>query len=228
MTFMSASRYSSLYFSGSNSPVLVGEVEVLGRSDLVRPVEGREEHRLAEGIEGGERLAVLDDDFADRRQLLVLEDLLEEVERLAADLVWLQVVGLLDEADVAVFLVGLRELLDLDRADRLERDLLEVLVGDHDVLVRRPLVALHGLAAGDDLLVDRAEDLHLDPREVLLVEHVEAHAVLGFGGQVELDGDRHEPELDGPLPHCSRHGSSSIFPGEWPSGEDRDGNSSAG
>ena len=169
-------------------------------------MEGRQQHRLRKRVERGERLAVLDDHLADRRQLLVLEDLAEQVERLAADLVRLDVIGLLDEADVAVLLLRLGELLDLDRADRLERDLLEVLVGDDDVLVGRPLVALHGLVPGDDSLVDRAEDLHLDPGQILLVEHVEADAVLRLGGQVELDGNRHQPELDGPLPHCARHG----------------------
>ena len=36
------------------------------------------------------------------------------------------------------------------------------------------------------------------------VEQVEADASL-LGGQVELDRDRHQPELDRPPPHRSRH-----------------------
>src|SRR4028118_867493 len=95
----------------------------------------------------------------------------------------------------AARLVGRPELLDLERADRLERNLLEVLIGDDDVLVRRVLVALHGLRATDDLLVRRAPDLHVDPGQIGLVEHVEADAVLRLGREVQLDRDGHQTEL---------------------------------
>ena len=105
-------------------------------ADLVGPVERGQEHRVAERIERGERLAVLDDDLADRREAVLGEDRLQEVERLAADLVGLEVVGALDEADGGVVALGLGELLDLDRADGLERDALEVLIGDDHVLAR--------------------------------------------------------------------------------------------
>ena len=178
--------------------------------DLVGPVERREEHRVLERVHRRERLAVADDELADRRQALVLEDLLEELEGLPPDAVRLEVVRLLDELRLALGLLRVDELRDLDRADGLERELLEVLVVDHDVLVRRVLVALHGLRALDDLLVLGAPDLHLDPRLVLLVEHVEAHAGPRFRGQVELDRDGHEAELDGPFPHGARHRSSSL------------------
>ena len=229
---MSASRYSSWYFSGSNSPVIaddellghrqlgrlevglfLGQVEVLRRADLIRPVEGREEHRVGERIERGERLAVLDHDLADRREALFGEHRLEQVEGLPADLVGLDVVGLLHELRVRVVAIGLRELLDLDRADRLERNLLKVLVCDHDVLVGRVFVALDRVGAGDDVVVDWAIRLHLDPREVLLVEHVEADLVARLRRQIELDRDRHQPELDRSLPHRSRHGVSSRAAG---------------
>src|SRR4029077_7509588 len=65
------------------------------------------------------------------------------------------------------------------------------------------------IAATDDLVVDRAVGLHLDPREVLLVEHVEADA-LGIGRQVELHRNGYEPELDRPFPHRARHACSSL------------------
>src|SRR5450759_5204560 len=97
------------------------------------------------------------------------------------------------------------ELLDLDRPDRLERNLLEVLVGDHDVLVGRVLVALDRVAARDDRLVRGAPDLHLDPRPVRGVEHVEADRVLGLGRRVELDRDRDQAELDRALPYRACH-----------------------
>ncbi len=82
---------------------------------------------------------------------------------------------------------------------------LEVLVRDHHVLVRRVLVAADGVPAIDDLLVRGAEDLHLDPRQVVLVEHVEADRLAGLGRRVELHRDGHEAELDGPFPHRARH-----------------------
>ena len=84
-------------------------------------MERRQEHRVAERVERGERLAVLDHDLADGRQAVLLEDRLEQVERLAADLVGLEVVGALHEPDGGVVALGLGELLDLDRADGLER-----------------------------------------------------------------------------------------------------------
>ncbi len=83
--------------------------------------------------------------------------------------------------------------------------------------------------AVDRLVLDRAPDLHLDPRQVVLVEHVEADA-LGFGREIQLDRDGDQPELDGSLPHRSRHGRTSAsleirrrgpFPGR------RDGHDSA-
>ena len=78
---------------------------------------------FVERVERGEHLAILDHDLADRREALVREDLLEQREGLAADLVGLDVVGLLDELGRAVVdAVAFDELLDLDRADGLERD----------------------------------------------------------------------------------------------------------
>jgi hypothetical protein len=94
-------------------------------------MERRQEHRLREWVDRGERLAVLDHDLADGREALLLEDVLEQVEGLPADLVGLEVVGLLDELDRAVVDgLALGELLDLDRPDGLERDGLEISVGD--------------------------------------------------------------------------------------------------
>ncbi len=197
--------------------------------DLVRPVERRQEHRVAERVQRGQRLAILDHDLADGGQPVVLEHGLQEVERLPADLVGLQVVGALDEPHGGVVALGLRELLDLDGADRLEGDVLEVLVGDHDVLAGRVLVALDRVAAGDRLILDGAPDLHLDARQVRLVEHVEADA-LGLGREIELDRDGDQSELDGPLPHRTRHADPhwcSSAPAGTPGPGRRDGHHSA-
>ena len=114
--------------------VFLRQVQLLDGADLVRPVERRQEHRLVEWVERGQRLAVLDHDLADRGQAVLLEDRLQQVERLAADLVGLDVVGRLHEPNGVVIAFGLGELLDLDRPDGLERHLLEVLVGDDHVL----------------------------------------------------------------------------------------------
>src|SRR6185503_20931755 len=104
--------------------LVLGEIQLTEGPDLVRPVEGGEEHRVLERIERGEGLAIADDDLADRREALVLEDLLEQLEGLAADPVGLDVVGLLDELGVGLGLGRVDELLDLDRTDGLERELL--------------------------------------------------------------------------------------------------------
>jgi len=47
------------------------------------------------------------------------------------------------------------ELLDLDRADRLERNLFEIRVRDHDVFTGRVFIALDGLGARDRRVLDR-------------------------------------------------------------------------
>ena len=185
------------------------DVQLTQGADLIRPVQGGEEHGVVERVQRGEDLAVANDDLADRRQALIGKDVLEQCERLAADPIRLEVISLLDEPCLALRLGRIDELLDLDRSNRLEGQLLQVLVGDHDVLVGGVLVALDRVAPRDDLVLDRAEDLHLDPGEVLGVEHVEAHAGARFSGQVELDRDGHEAELDGPFPHGARHGSPS-------------------
>ena len=167
-------------------------------------MERREEHGLVVRIDCGERLAVLDDDLRDCRQPAILEHGAEQVERLAADLVRLDVVGPLDElGDAVAGLVALHELLDLDRAYGFERHLLEILVRDHNVFAGLPL---DRLSARNDLVVCGAVDLHLDARLVLGVQHVEADPGLGLGRHVELDRDGHQPELDSPPPHRARHG----------------------
>ena len=147
------------------------------------------------------------------REAFLAQDLLEEVEGLATDRLGLQVVGRLDEAGaVLVALGGIDEELDLDGAHRLERHRLHVLVGDDDVLVLGELVAADRVAAADVLVVVRAVGLELDPVEARLVQHVEAQPRLGLRGQVELDRDRDEPELDRPPPHRPCHASLPFLP----------------
>jgi hypothetical protein len=56
-------------------------------------------------------------------------------------------------------LVGLDELLDGHRVQARERQRLEVLIGEHDVLSRRDLVPLHHLVPGDLDILGLAESL---------------------------------------------------------------------
>ena len=251
MTERSASRYSSLYFAGSNASVIASTSCSAIRSSAglkSNSSSGRSSsfvERISSGqwsvvrsivSSNGSSAASASRSLITTLQIAVssfsVEHLAQEVERLAADLVGLDVVGLLRELRVlAGRLVTRRELLDLDGPDRLERDLVQVLVRDHHVLVGGVLVALHGLAAGDDLLVLGAPDLHLDPREVLLVEHVEADGVVGLGRGVELHRDGDEAELDGPFPHRACHGHApsraalGVRTGPGPARPDRDGDS---
>ena len=145
------------------------------------------------------------------------EDGLQQVEGLAADLIGLKVVGLLDEAGRRLFgLLLVDELLDLDRPHRLEGYRLQVLVSHDDVFVLGPFVAADRVRARDDLLVVRAPDLHLDPIQAGLVQHVEADAAL-LGGQVQLDRDGDQAELDRTSPHGSGHDQFASFFGCAPS-----------
>ena len=111
-------------------------------------MERLEDHRVRIRVEGSERLAILDDHLADRGQALLGEDLAQQRVCLAANRLGLHVVGLLHEPDrVVLGRPGGDELLDLDGADRLERNVGQVLVGDDDVLVLGVLEPLDGVAA---------------------------------------------------------------------------------
>ena len=103
----------------------------------------------------------------------------------------------------------LDEVGDLDRARRDDGHFLEVLVVHHDVAAGRDLVALDDLVVRDLDVLLGAEALLLDPRHVLLVQHVEVHVLL-FRGRVELDRDRHHAEADGALPEWSWHFGTSL------------------
>ena len=133
------------------------------------------------------------------------EHVLEEVERLAPDRLGLQVVGRLHELGRLTVAAGRDEGLDLDGADRLEGHVLQVGVVDHDVLALGVLEAADRVGAADVLLVVGAPRPHLDARQARLVEQVEAQPGVRLRGQVELDGDGHEPELDRAAPHRASH-----------------------
>ncbi len=53
--------------------VFLGQLELTDAADLVRPVQGRQEHRLLERVDRGQGLAVLEHDLGDGGQPLVGE-----------------------------------------------------------------------------------------------------------------------------------------------------------
>ncbi len=132
--------------------------------------------------------------------------------------------------------VGARrdELLDLDRADRLEGNACEVLVGDHDVLVLGVLEALDRVAPRYHVVMERAVRLHLDSVQAARMEHIERDA-LRVRRQVEPNRNGHQAELDGPPPHRARHGplvclvvGRRVLATSWPASRDRDGKDTPG
>jgi hypothetical protein len=70
---------------------------------------------------------------------------------------------------------------------------------EHDVLVRRDLEALDDLGVGDLGVLDRADALVLDRRAVLLVDLAEGDG-LALGRRMHLHGHRDGAEGDGPVP----------------------------
>ena len=90
-----------------------------------------------------------------------------------------EVVGLLEHHRVD--LVEVDELLDVDRAARLDRHGVEVLVGEHDVAVLLVLVALRRCARSRRLAVLLAHALVPDAPHVL-VELVEAQVFSSVAG----------------------------------------------
>jgi hypothetical protein len=167
-------------------------------------MESGEQHRGIVRIDRSQLLAIPQHDLCDGAEAALGERLLQQEESLAGDRIGLQVVGLLDETGRFVVRGDRYELLDLDGADRLERHGREVLVRDDYVLARRHFVAADGVAALDVHVIGWAVRLHLDPAVAVRVEHVEAHA-FRFRRQIQLHGNRHQAELDGPLPHRTRH-----------------------
>src|SRR6266702_1378856 len=105
-------------------------------------------------------------------------------------------------------LLRLDEPLDLERLGRLERDLVEVLVLQDDVLPFRELVALHHLLLIHGHVVFGADVRPLEGGHAGRVERREGE-VLALRSSVQLDGDVHESERNRAAPQGSSHGWSS-------------------
>src|SRR5690606_37321013 len=95
--------------------------------------------------------------------------------------------------------LGRLELHRVDRAGGGERQVGEVLLGEHDHLPPAEVVALRDVVVLDLLTADAADPLIPDAAAVVAVDLVEPDALL-LGGRVQLDRDRHQAERDRALP----------------------------
>src|SRR5262249_34993366 len=93
-----------------------------------------------------------------------------------------------------IYLLVFDEIRNLDDLCALDRDFLEVLVGQLDVLVLLVLIAFHDLFIGQDLAFELANVLVADPGVVGLVKKVK-YCALAPGSRIDRDRDVDEPEL---------------------------------
>src|SRR5207248_10941211 len=105
------------------------------------------------------------------------------------------------------------ELHDVDGPAGLERNRVEVLVGEGHIAVLLVLVALHDVLERDLLAAHRAHPLVLDAAAVLVVQLVEPQALL-LRGREHPDRDGDEAERDGAFPHGPGHVGASLE-GPW-------------
>src|SRR5262249_55708389 len=145
------------------------DVEVLGRTDLVRPVQGVQHERAVVAADRDETLAVTQRELRDGEAAGLLERLLEERIRLGRGLLRLEVVRRLD-VELLGYLGLLDERGDVDGLAGAERQLLEVLVGQLDVAAFLVLVCALDIIPRDLVIAFLAPALVLDARLVLRAE----------------------------------------------------------
>ena len=158
-----------------------------------------------DGTEIDEMLALPKHDLADADSSDVRERIPEQRVRLRTRSArGRHVVGVVEvhEVDGA----GWHEVGDLDGLRRGNTGLVEVLVGQHDVLPSLVLVALHDLGPGNLPPFLLAEPPVVDRAAVLPVEQPEGELALPLDRREEADGDGHETEAERALPDGScRH-----------------------
>jgi hypothetical protein len=120
--------------------------------------------------------------------------------RLGPGLLRLDVVGLL-EID-GVDLLERHELEHVDDAVRRQRQIGEVLVGQHDHLAARQFVALRDVAVRDLFAVHLADALVANAAAVARVHLVEGNVTL-LRRRIQLHGDRDQAEADRALPDAA-------------------------
>ena len=170
--------------------VLVEELEVRC-AHLVRPEQGLEDEHAVPYPQRRQGLPLPDRHLGHGHPPRSLERVAEQ--RVGADPggLRLQVVGLVGQDRVQ--LPGRAEVQHVDPLGRRQRQLLQVVVGQHHDVAGGQLVALGHVGVGDLLAVKRAEPAVLDPAAVLGVDLPERHVTL-LGGSVELDRDHDHAE----------------------------------
>ena len=180
-------------FSGSFSRPGISSVSEL--DDLARPVHELEHERSSIGLTAAMYSLVRMTTRAIATRLRRRQRLAQQRVRVASLFGRLEIVRLVEEHRVD--LVELDELDDVDRLRRLRIDLLEIFVGEHDVLALLVLVALDDLVPRYRFAVDAADALVLDAPFVFGVQQIKRE-IVGLHRRKELDGNRNEAEVDRP------------------------------
>ena len=147
-------------------------LDVVERADLVGVVTLVEDQALLVRADDDEVVLAALREATDRESVRLLERLGEEPVGAVAALVRTEEVRLLDVEKVDR--VGRHELDELEGVGARGLHGLELLVGELHVLIARVLEAADRVGALDDDVVDRAEQLLLQPTAARLVQHVEA------------------------------------------------------
>ena len=125
--------------------------------------------------------------------------LADDGEGLGADLVVRRDVVAIVEID-RIDLGSRRETLDVDRVAALDFDLVQLFVGDGDVIALGDLIALDALVALDDVAGFGVDILLLEAIAGLGVQHVEGNLLGRARGGEKRDGTGDERELQIALP----------------------------
>jgi hypothetical protein len=114
------------------------------------------------------------------------------VSRITAKASWSQIVG--SDQIARVDVLAFDELVDLDRACRLQRDVLEFVLRHLEIGVFVDLISLDDVLARDFLAGVRVDAYIANAMPGLLVDLVEADLLGIGGGGIQRDGTGHERE----------------------------------
>ena len=181
--------------------VFVQEREV-GLTHLVRPQQGLQGDHPFPDPQRGQRLALAQRDLGHRHLARLLQRVAEQYVGPDAGGVRFGVIAL-GRVD-GLHLGARREMQDLDPVRGHQREVGQVLVGEHHHVAGGQLVALGDVGVGDFLPVQGADAAELDPGAVLAVHLPEGDVTL-LGRRVELHRDHDQPEGDGTGPYAA-HG----------------------
>ena len=178
------------------------ELERVDVHELVRESHHREHERVFDDLDGGEVLAVAEDDFRDPGAPCLPNRLAQERVAALGSLSRQQVVRRLEIT--LVDRVGIDEIENVDRLRLLQRRGPEVVLRQDDELSFFVLVALDQIFPGHRFALALAHALVVDRRFILRVEQPEARTVVAHG-RMELDGDVDEAERDCAFPDRTGH-----------------------